>query len=241
VSQRRETMVIDDLSGDRPSRSGHRSMADGLRSADPITMALVVGGVLAVVGISLAVLAPVVSGSPSADSMPAGTVVTASASAVPAAAAGPTASTQASPNAPVRTSAPAPTPTDRFRPDALEDQVVKLTNDARRQAHCKDVRTNSRLHAIARTHSGDMAATSTFSSTGSDGSNYAQRAARAGVKDPLGENIARGQATAQDVVSYWLSHGTTRAHLLDCAATAVGVGVARAADGTYFWTQDLSK
>src|SRR4051812_37269693 len=51
VSQRRETMVIDDLSGDRPSRSGHRSMADGLRSADPITMALVVGGVLAVVGI----------------------------------------------------------------------------------------------------------------------------------------------------------------------------------------------
>jgi uncharacterized protein YkwD len=232
VSERRETLLIDDPAGEPPRRGGRRAARPTLPT-DPITIALVVGGVLAVIGVSLAVLAPVVSGHPSADTMPAGVVVTASASA----GASPTVSTQASPNAAAKTTGPP----DKFKADTLEDQVVRLTNTARNQARCKDVRNASRLHSIARAHSTDMAATATFSSTGSDGTGYNQRATKAGVKNPVGENIARGQTTAQEVVQYWLSRPSTKALLLNCDVTDVGVGVARAADGTYYWTQDFAK
>lgn len=207
------------------------------RRIDPILVALVVGGVLAVIGISLAVIAPVVSGSPRADSLPAGVAMTASGGPAPSGAASAGPSTQANPDA----TTAHPSPTDRFRPDGLESQVVKLTNDARQQAHCKGLSNNSRLHTVARAHSTDMATTNTFSSTGSDGSSFADRATKAGYKDPLGENIARGQTTAQDVVQYWLTHPAMKARMLDCTATNIGVGAARAADGTYFWTQDFGK
>ncbi len=234
---RNETQLIDDFADERPTRTGRTGLSGW--SDSPITVALVVGGILAVVGISLAVIAPLVSASPSAQAMPPGAAggVAATASAAPGAsptATGP--SLQSSPNP-----LPSATATGRFRADQLESDVIKLVNQARHDARCKDVHNNSKLHTIARGHSTDMAANSYVGSTGSDGSSYADRAQKAKYDKPLGENVAHGPTSAAAVVTQWLGNGSSRGRILDCSATNIGVGVAQAPDGSYYWTQDFGR
>lgn len=254
MAQRREAMLVDDdgdgYSGgylddgyggdgypaDRPTRSRRRRAEPERRDLNPITIALVVGGVLALIGISLAVVAPLASGSPKADSMPVGAVLadpSSSGSAAPAPSSGPTPSTLSSP----KPNTPTPSATGKFRADSLESDVIKLTNTARKDAGCKSLGNNSRLHNVARAHSTDMAAHNTTNTGGS----YDARAKQAGYRDPLGENVAHGPTTAAAVVQQWLSNGSTKARMLDCQATAIGVGVAQAADGSLWWTQDFGK
>ncbi len=240
MNQRRDTMLVDDPDDDwQPARGGSGSAPS--RPVNPITIALIVAGVLAIIGISLAVLAPLVSGTPTADTMPAG--VGATGSLLPTGAAAPTTSAGPAtlPSVKPTTKAPTLTPTAKIRQDDLENQVIQLTNNARKQAGCKDVKNNSRLHSVARAHSTDMAKNNSLSSTGSDGSSYKDRATRAGYKDPLGENISHGQNTAAAVVQAWLGNGTTKGRMLDCSATSIGMGVAQAADGSLYWTQDFGK
>lgn len=251
VAQRREAMLVDDdgdgYSGgylddgydgggyppDRPTRSRRRRAEPQPRELNPITVALVVGGVLAVIGISLAVVAPMASGSPKADTMPVGAVLAdPSASGSAAASAAPTPSTLSSPLPNTPTATPG-----RFRADSLESDVIKLTNTARKQAGCKSLGNNSRLHTVARAHSTDMAAHNTTDTGGS----YDTRAKQAGYRDPLGENVAHGPTTAAAVVQQWMSNGSTKSRMLDCQATAIGVGVAQAADGSLWWTADFGK
>ena len=87
------------------------------------------------------------------------------------------------------------------------DEVIRLTNDARRRDQpCSSavngsVRKNSALHRAAQSHSADMSDNNYFSHTGRDGSNFSQRARRAGYNgQPMGENIASGHANPTDVV-----------------------------------------
>ena len=53
------------------------------------------------------------------------------------------------------------------------------------------------------------------------------------------ENIAFGFRTGVDVVQAWMDSPLHRANLLNCQATAVGVGAVLAADGTPYITQDF--
>jgi uncharacterized protein YkwD len=75
--------------------------------------------------------------------------------------------------------------------------------------------------------------------TTNTGGNYATRAQQAGYRNPLGENVAHGPTTAAAVVQQWLSNGGSKAKMLDCSATNIGVGVAQAADGSLYWTVDF--
>jgi uncharacterized protein YkwD len=240
VSDRHETLLIDDTPEDRPRRRIPRPSTPTGRPLNPIAIALAVGGALAIIGLSFAVIAPLTGGSPHADALPSGITITAG-SAAPGASTSTGPSTQPSTNPTGRAPSAAPTATGRFRADDLENEVVKLTNNARTQAGCHDVHNNSKLHGAARAHSADMAKNNLFSNTGSDGTSYPDRARKAGYRDPLGENIAHGPTTAAEVVQVWLSNGTTRKRIVDCDATNVGVGVARGTDGSYYWTQDFGK
>jgi len=54
-----------------------------------------------------------------------------------------------------------------------------------------------------------------------------------------GENIAYGYQTPADVMNAWLNSPGHRANIENASFRAIGVGVARSADGLYYWTQDF--
>jgi uncharacterized protein YkwD len=139
---------------------------------------------------------------------------------------------------------------------SIEQQVVDLTNDQRRQNGCDVALTISpELAAAAAAHSQDLALNDIFSHTGSDGSTMITRIAETGYSySQIAENIAAGQSTPQDVVDAWMRSPGHRANILNCALREIGVGYYDQADdqanvrldggrigGPYrfYWTQDF--
>jgi len=195
------------------------------RPAGPIGWSAVVGGVLAAVGISFAVVAPLAADPPRTDSLP---VTRASPGARPA---------SASPSGPAATPAPAPAPS--VRAAVLEDQLVQLINGTRDQARCDKLHSDGHLHAAARDHSQDMARTGTVGHDGSDGSSPNDRMRKAGYKHPKGEAVGSGYRTAQAALAAWSADPAQRGPLADCDVKAIGAGVVAAGDGTLYWTADF--
>lgn len=141
-------------------------------------------------------------------------------------------------------------------PLALPDQmevgrtILALVNEARASArHCGDryfqparpVAWNDVLAQAAREHSGDMAAHRRFSHRGSDDSEVAQRATRAGYRwRHIGENIAAGQTSAQEAVAGWLESPGHCANVMnpDFSEMGAGYAISRARmPGFAYWTQ----
>jgi uncharacterized protein YkwD len=52
-----------------------------------------------------------------------------------------------------------------------------------------------------------------------------------------GENIAYGYASPQSVMTAWLNSSGHRTNIENASFRAIGIGVARASNGTYYWTQ----
>jgi uncharacterized protein YkwD len=123
----------------------------------------------------------------------------------------------------------------------IENQITRLVNTKRAAAHCGALRTDERLRTAARKHSADMVTKSFFSHTGSNGSTFVTREQAANYWAPSAENIAWGYSTPTAVVNAWMNSPVHRTNLLNCASKAVGVGVARKADGTAYWTQDFGR
>jgi uncharacterized protein YkwD len=122
---------------------------------------------------------------------------------------------------------------------SYEAKVIQLTNEQRAKFGCATVRTESKLTTAARVHSVDMVQKNYFSHTGSDGSTFVTRVKLTGYTSPIGENIAWGYRTPEAVMTAWMNSSGHRANILNCKAKAVGVGLARKADGTPYWTQDF--
>jgi uncharacterized protein YkwD len=148
--------------------------------------------------------------------------------------AGATTTTTAPPTtSPPTTTAPAPPPSEGRAPTAAE-VVVDLVN-AERASRCGPVAVDDRLVTAAQRHSDDMAAHDYFSHTSLNGDTLADRAEAAGFTGgTLGENIAAGQRTPQDVMAAWMDSPGHRANILNCDYTVIGVGLNQ--DGWY-WTQ----
>jgi hypothetical protein len=71
-----------------------------------------------------------------------------------------------------------------------------------------------------------MAARDFFDHTDPDGKDPWQRAAVLGITDLGGENIARGQATPQDVMDAWMNSPGHRANILAADYRDIGIGLA---------------
>lgn len=138
--------------------------------------------------------------------------------------------------APIRSTAPSPT-RSISSVERLENEVTALVNTERAKAGCPAVHTDERLRTAARGHSVDMATYGYFSHTGRDGSSPWDRARRAGYDQAIGENIAYGYRTPAEVMRGWMNSDGHRANILNCAARAIGNGLAYRADGTPYWTQ----
>ncbi|MFI6337237.1 CAP domain-containing protein [Streptomyces sp. NPDC050535] len=121
---------------------------------------------------------------------------------------------------------------------AAEAAVLKLVNAERATAGCSPVAANSSLSELASVFSEDMAARGFFDHTDPDGATPWDRAATAGISNLGGENIARGQSTAEAVMEAWMNSPGHRANILNCDFKTLGVGVHLGTGGPW-WTQDF--
>ncbi|MFD0022551.1 CAP domain-containing protein [Streptomyces sp. NPDC058382] len=137
------------------------------------------------------------------------------------------------------TSAPAPSRTTTPPADtSAQAAVLSLVNQERAKVGCSPVTASSSLASLAQNFSDDMAARGFFDHTDPDGNSPWDRAAKAGVDNLGGENIARGQADAQAVMDAWMNSEGHRANILNCDYKTLGVGVHTGAGGPW-WTQDF--
>ncbi|GAA2836670.1 CAP domain-containing protein [Crossiella cryophila] len=103
-------------------------------------------------------------------------------------------------------------------------RVVQLVNQERARAGCRSLRVDERLVAAAQRHASDMASRGYFSHTAPEGTSFVDRARSAGYPAPGGENIAKGQRSAEKVMESWMGSAGHRANILNCSFVAIGVG-----------------
>ncbi|MDF6017096.1 sigma-70 family RNA polymerase sigma factor [Streptomyces sp. JH34] len=168
------------------------------------------------------------------------------ASATPSATPSPSASRSRSAAAatPERTSKPrTPSSKPAAAPQApapsVADEVIALVNSERGKAGCAAVSGNGLLAKAASDHSSDMVARDYFSHTSPDGTDPGARITAAGYRwSTYGENIAKGQQTAESVMDAWMNSEGHRANILNCAFKELGVGRADSSGGPV-WTQNF--
>jgi uncharacterized protein YkwD len=123
-----------------------------------------------------------------------------------------------------------------------EKRAFDLINNVRRASGLAPLALDADLCRLARLHSGDMATNNFFNHHNPEGLDAAGRARQEGVRGwrALGENIALNQGydnPADFAVERWMKSAKHRANLANASWTHTGIGVARAADGTFYFTQ----
>jgi uncharacterized protein YkwD len=138
----------------------------------------------------------------------------------------------------------------------FEQEVLKLTNEARAAGHNCDkegnfgpttpLTMNPALRCSSRLHSQHMATTGEFAHETAAGSTPSKRMAAAGYKgSSSGENIAAGQSTPKQVVDGWLDSDGHCRNIMTPGFTEIGVGyvVGKPLNGrgqnAPYWTQNF--
>jgi uncharacterized protein YkwD len=146
--------------------------------------------------------------------------------------------------------APAPNPVTLL-PDTAEAarEVFNATNAARAEARqCGDtwmeaappLAWNKDLAAAALAHSQDMAQQGYFAHKNKQGNEVSQRAEAQGYRwRHIGENISRGQTSAQEAVTGWINSPGHCHNLMNSRFTEFGAGVAirQGRRPAAYWTQ----
>lgn len=125
---------------------------------------------------------------------------------------------------------------------ALEHKAFDLLNQKRIGDGLTPLKWSEDMAKIARYHSENMARGNYFSHREADGSMINNRADRFGMSDwkSIGENIAfnRGfKLPADSACEQWMQSPAHRDNILDKRWRESAIGVAIAADGTYYFTQ----
>ncbi|WP_103534983.1 CAP domain-containing protein [Streptomyces sp. SM11] len=136
--------------------------------------------------------------------------------------------------APPPSKKPSPSPTDA----STRTEVLALVNEERAKVGCSPLATSAPLTTLAQNFSEDMAARGFFDHTDPDGDTPWDRAAQAGVQGLAAENIARGQADAQAVMTAWMNSEGHRANILNCDYKTIGIGVHEGSGGPW-WVQNF--
>lgn len=152
-------------------------------------------------------------------------------------------------------STPSPSPAAPTTPAApsgtFATRVLALTNAARAQGRdCGTVKYaattpltySARLEQAAQAHAADMAAKNYFSHTSQDGRTLRERIDATGYRwSTIGENIAAGQASPEEVVQGWIASPGHCENLMNPAFRELGVGYTPASGGKYrtYWVQNF--
>lgn len=125
---------------------------------------------------------------------------------------------------------------------AHEQQVVEIVNKERVNRGLAPLKYNAELSRVARFKSQDMIDKGYFSHQSPTYGSPFQMMEKFGLRFSAGgENIAYGQRTAAEVMNTWMNSDGHRANILSKAYTHIGVGVAKKANGTLYWTQMFMK
>jgi uncharacterized protein YkwD len=132
---------------------------------------------------------------------------------------------------------------------AVGTRVLALVNEARGSARrcgwkrfeaAPPLARSEPLERAAMAHARDMASRSRMQHAGSDGSTPGERATRAGYRwATIGENVATGQTTPEQVVESWLESPRHCTNLMDPAYAEMGIGFAADPGSTsaIYWAQ----
>jgi uncharacterized protein YkwD len=125
----------------------------------------------------------------------------------------------------------------QYCPDSQELAVLDLINELRASKGLDPLRLSRTLGAAAEYHSRDMAAADYFSHDLSDGRSWSENIRDHGydASTPIGENIAAGFSSAEDVFEQWLSSSTHLENMLSDRFAAIGIARAHNADSTFGW------
>ena len=119
-----------------------------------------------------------------------------------------------------------------------ERQVFELVNKERVKRGLATLKFDSELSRIARIKSQDMIDKKYFSHISPTYGSPFEMMEKFGLRFSAGgENIAWGQKTAAEVMNAWMNSPGHKANILSGAYTHIGVGVAKMANGTLYWTQ----
>jgi uncharacterized protein YkwD len=124
---------------------------------------------------------------------------------------------------------------------ALEAELTATVNAWRRGRNLLPLERMPALDVVARAHSADMATRGYFSHDTPEGANPVDRIQAGGIADfaLAGENVGMTSRTAPNAEIFhgWLASPDHYENLAAPAFNATGVGIARRADGTLFYTQ----
>jgi uncharacterized protein YkwD len=122
---------------------------------------------------------------------------------------------------------------------AQETEVIRLVNVERDKAGCGPVQLNTKLRKAMRLHLQELGTHGDLyiSHVSDDGRDFGARAREQGYTDAGGENVARGQRNAADVMTSWMNSEGHRANILNCSFKALGAGAVRGVDDTIVWGQ----
>lgn len=127
-----------------------------------------------------------------------------------------------------------PLPVRLQHPKAVEKEVLRLTNEARRKHHLSTLVPDDTLTATARAHSDDMMRRDFFDHVNPDGMTPKERFAKHSMPAArVGENIMKGsrhdpsdaKLMARLMVDGWMTSPEHRANILNPDYTHLGVGV----------------
>lgn len=128
---------------------------------------------------------------------------------------------------------------------SIAGRVVELVNQERVKAGLVPLRWNDTLAVAGTAHAQDMAARNYFAHNSPEGSTPVERARKAGFPAYgwgglyVGENLARGFATAGAAMRGWLASESHRVNLLHAKYRETGVGVAVAPNGAIYIAQEF--
>jgi len=123
----------------------------------------------------------------------------------------------------------------------VQREVLELVNENRRRGGCRGVTLDRRLIAAANRHAADMARRGYFAHSSPSGDRAGDRVQDAGYRwSRYGENIARGQSSAYEVVDGWMHSPEHRENIMDCELTQMGIGLAFASDDEPYWVQNFA-
>lgn len=119
----------------------------------------------------------------------------------------------------------------------FEIEVIRLVNVERAKHGLKPLKENWELSRVARYKSNDMRDRGYFSHTSPTYGSPFNMMKNFGIRyTAAGENIARGQRTAAQVMNGWMNSPGHRRNILNPNFTEIGVGYAAGSRGPY-WTQ----
>lgn len=122
-------------------------------------------------------------------------------------------------------------------------ELLALTNEARRDAGLKPLRSSYLLGRSAQAFAEDLGTQNFFSHQGKDGSTLSSRVSATGYDfAATGENIAAGQRTPQTVFDGWMRSEGHRKNILAADYTEVGFGMFDAtgsSDYGKYWVQNF--